>query len=144
MFQILFFAYWENIGSTKHRHLTRLAAVIFASSHVRLHCPSSWSIFRLQVFFGRPLLYKPWGFNSSAILVILSAFFPMVWPIQFPSLPLICFSKSCSLIRFQRSMLLMVLGQNVQHMNLRHLLMNTCSFSWLCLKLVRFRFRASE
>ena len=85
---------WKHMASTKHLNLIRFKAVDFASCHVRLFSV----LVRLQVIFRRPRFLKPWEFHSSDILVILSGFFRMVWPIQLHFIFLICFSMGFSTV----------------------------------------------
>ena len=74
-FSFFNYPFRAQIASTKRLHLTRFSAVIFAPSQTRSWSLSSCRTVRLQVFFGLPRFLEPWGFHSSAILVILPGCF---------------------------------------------------------------------
>jgi hypothetical protein len=76
---------------TTPRHRTLFWATFVTSIQFILCCFNTASVFRCQLFLGRPLFLFPCGFQVRACRVVLHAGFLRVWPIKPFFLRIICF-----------------------------------------------------
>ena len=72
----------EHRASTALLHRTRFGAILFSCAHVHPAAFISSSTLLLQVCLGHPTLLFPWGFHSSACLVVFAADLRRVCPIH--------------------------------------------------------------
>jgi len=84
-----------------------------------------------HVIFGLPLLLEPCGFHCSAILVISLCSFRNVCPIHRHFLSLISRLIGLLAVMDSRSSLLIMFGQNMLHILLRHRLTEARSFLYM-------------
>ena len=113
---------------TTPRHFLPSCAALASSCQVCPLCFISSSTSLRQLLRGRPLFLFPWGFQVRACLVMLLGGFLSVWPIQVHFLRLIWVSMGSCLVASHSLMLLMVSGQNMRRICLRHLLIKDWIF----------------
>lgn len=126
-----FYSLSEHRASTKSFHIRLFLAILDSSLQLFPSLLISSSVFLFHVITGRPLVLRPIGVQLSACLVMSSAGFLNVCPIQFHLRFFISFSIGVWLVRFHKSLFVMVFGQKIFKIFRRHLFMKTCTLFWV-------------